>query len=70
MPMPQDDDASTQNSISEAGGGLERTQPQKSADNRARHHCMSEITLALGVLRAKGKVMGLNEEAKREIEGR
>jgi hypothetical protein len=54
-PMPQDVEASTQNSILEAGGGLESTEPQKSAVRRVRHHCMSDKTLALGVLRTNGE---------------
>ena len=54
-PTPQEDEASTQNSIEEAVGGLERDEPQKVEESWVRHQMMSDITLELGVFRAKGE---------------
>ena len=55
MPMPQEDEASTQNSIGKGGGGLAKEEPQKSDDNWVRHQLISESTLGLGNLRVKGE---------------
>jgi hypothetical protein len=70
MPIPHEDDASTQNSTGEAGGGLDNTEPQKSLVSWSRHHPMSVRTLGLGVRRMKGDDAKLKEAAKREREGR
>jgi hypothetical protein len=52
IPIPHDDEASTQNLILDVGGGLDKMEPQKSANNWVRHHSMSDNTLGLGDLRA------------------
>jgi hypothetical protein len=70
MPIPQDVEASTQNSIIDVGGGFDKEDPQKSAESWARHHPISAKTLGLGDLRMKGDERKLKEAAKREIEGR
>ena len=48
MPIPQDEEASTQNSMEDVGGGFDNDEPQKSVDNSIRHHAMSANTLGLG----------------------
>ena len=53
-PIPHEDDASTQNSTVEVGGGLERGDLVNSADNCDRHHSISTKTAELGVFLAKG----------------
>ena len=54
MPTPQEEDASTQNSTGEVGGGLASTDPQKLVFNWVLHHSISDRMLALGVFRMKG----------------
>ena len=68
-PTPHDEEASTQNSTGDTGGGLERIEPQKLAVSWDRHQVMSVRTLALGVLRMKGDDRKLKEEAKRDRDG-
>ena len=54
MPIPQEDEASTQNSTGDTGGGLAKEEPQKLEDSWERHQAMSEKTLVLGDLWMKG----------------
>lgn len=68
--MPHEEEASTQNSMDDEGGGLEREEPQNSVFNCSRHQLMSVRTIGLGVLRAKGECTWLKEHVKREIDGR
>jgi hypothetical protein len=68
--MPHDEEALTQNSTAEVGGGFDRDEPQKSAESWEDHHLMSVKTLGLGDLRIKGDERKLNDAVKREIEGR
>ena len=68
-PIPQDEEVSTQNSIGEGVGGLDRVEPQKSEESRTRHHSISEQTLRLGVFRVKGDVAKSKEAANREMDG-
>lgn len=70
IPMPHEEEASTQNSIGEAGGGLVRNEPQKSADSWARHQLISEKTPGVGVLRTKGDEKKLKDATKQEREGK
>ena len=49
-PIPHDEEASTQNSIWEAVGGLERVEPQNGADSWTCHQSMSESTLVFSCL--------------------
>lgn len=70
IPMPHDEEASTQKSTEEAGGGLDKEELQKAKANFVHHQSMSDRTLGLGDLRTKGDVKKLKEAAKREIEGR
>ena len=53
-PMPQEEEASTQISTREIGGGFSNSEPQKSAESWERHQLISDKTLGLGVKRAKG----------------
>ena len=53
--MPHDDEASTQNSVDEMGGGFERIDPQNSADSWERHQSIFERMLALGDLWTNGE---------------
>ena len=69
-PTPQEEEASTQKSVGEAGGGFVRSEPQKSAESRERHQSMSVRTPELGVLRTKGDEKKLKEATKREREGK
>ena len=55
-PIPQEDDASTQNSIGEMGGGFDREEPQNGRESWARHHAILVMMLGLGVLEMKGEV--------------
>jgi hypothetical protein len=68
--MPQEVDASTQNSIVDGGGGFDSNEPQNSAERRVRHQLMSEITLGLGVNRTNGEGKWLNEVVNLEIDGK
>jgi hypothetical protein len=47
--MPQDEEASTQNSMDDVGGGLVRVEPQKTSESRERHQAMSDKAPVLGV---------------------
>ena len=69
-PIPHEDDASTQNSIVEVGGGLAKEEPVKSADSCDRHHWMSDKTAELGDFLAKGDDEKLKDAARREKEGK
>ena len=70
IPMPQEEEASTQKSTGEVGGGLDRTDPQKSLESSVRHHCTSVKTLGLGVRRTNGDEENLKEATKRDKAGR
>jgi hypothetical protein len=70
MPIPQEDDASTQKSIGEMGGGLDNMEPQKSLASWLRHHSISVRTLGLGVRRTNSDDEKLKDAAKQEREGR
>jgi hypothetical protein len=52
IPMPHDDEASTQKLVGETGGGFDSFEPQKSEVSWLRHHLTSDRTLGLGSLRA------------------
>ena len=65
-PIPHEDDASTQNSTVEVGGGLAREEPVNSADSCACHHLMSDKTVELGDFLAKGDDEKLKDAARRE----
>jgi hypothetical protein len=52
--MPQDDEASIQNSVQETGAGLANDEPAKSAASWRRHQTMSDRTLGFGDKRTKG----------------
>lgn len=67
--MPQEDEASTQNSTDEKGGGFAKEEPQKGAESWVRHHEISVVTLGLGVRKTNGEGERLKEAAKREIAG-
>ena len=54
MPIPQDEEASTQKSMDEVTGGFDRVEPQKSRDNCVHHQSMSARTREVGVFRMKG----------------
>ena len=69
-PTPHDEEASTQNSTGETGGGFESTEPQKDDVSCILHQLISAKTVALGVLRIKGDDKWLKEVAKRDKEGR
>ena len=69
-PIPQDDDASTQNSIVEVVGGFNKKEPQKERESCVRHQSRSERTLGLGVLRTKGDEEKLKEAVNRDKAGR
>ena len=69
VPIPQDDEASTQNSTGETIGGFDREEPQKITDSWVRHQVMSVRTAGLGDLRTNDEENLLKEEEKREIEG-
>ena len=69
-PIPHEDDASTQNSMVEVGGGLEREDPVNSADSCDRHQTISVKTAELGDFLAKGDDAKLKDAAKREKEGK
>jgi hypothetical protein len=64
IPMPQDEEASTQNSIGDTGGGLESEEPKKLADSWVCHQVMSARMLRLGVKQMNGDERRLNEAAK------
>lgn len=68
--MPHDEEASTQNSRLETGGGLDNDDPQKTADSWLRHQLTSARTLGLGVRRVKGEDMKLNEDVKQDMAGK
>ena len=68
--MPQEEEASTQKLVGEAGGGFVRSELQKSDESWERHQLMSARTHWLGILRTKGNERKLKEAAKQEREGR
>ena len=70
IPMPHEEEASTQNSTDKGGGGFDSTEPQKGERSWDLHQLMSMRTLGLGDLRIKGDDRKLKEAAKREIAGR
>ena len=69
-PMPHEEEASTQNSTDEGGGGFDNNEPQKGKRSWDLHQLMSVRTLGLGDLRMKGDDKKLKEAAKREMAGR
>ena len=69
-PTPQEEEASTQKSVGEAGGGFVRSEPQKCAESRECHQSMSVRTPELGVLWTKGDEKKLKEATKWEREGK
>lgn len=69
--MPQEVDASTQNSRGLTGGGGVRVIPQNGCVSCSRHQAISLSTLRFGFRREKGLVRpGGKDEAKRERAGR
>ena len=68
--MPQEEEALTQKSVGETGGGFVRSEPQKSEASREHHQLMSARTHGLGVLRTKGDERKLKEATKRERDGK
>ena len=70
MPIPQGDDASTQNLTDNMGGGFKMGEPQKLAVSRVHHQFTSDKTLGLGILQTKADRAKLNKITNLEIVGR
>ena len=70
IPIPQEEEASTQNSMGDTEGGLDNKEPQKLVDSWEHHHAMSDNTLRLGVRQMNGDDRKLKEAAKQDMAGR
>lgn len=69
--MPQEEEASTQNSIDEGGGGgFDSKKPEHLTESWVCHQAISDRTLGFGVRQMKGEEIKLKGSAKQEIEGK